>query len=59
MIQMSSPTGLPAVLRDFVNLVLAGSIPHAVHHAFFGATLHVLKNKDIGLRPIAVTYRPK
>jgi len=30
MVQMSSPTGLPAVLCDFVNLVLAGGIPHAV-----------------------------
>jgi len=48
------PTGLPAVLCDFVNLVLAGGIPHAVRYAFFGATLHALKKKDGGLRQIAV-----
>jgi len=54
MVQMSSPTGLPVVLCDFVNLFLAGGILQAVRHAFFGATLHALKKKDGGLRPIAV-----
>jgi len=48
MVQISSPTGLPGVLCDFVHLVLAGGIPHAVRHAFFGATLHALKKKEGG-----------
>jgi len=54
MVQNSNPAGLPAVFCDFVYLVLAGGIPHAVRHAFLGATLHALKKKDGGLRPIAI-----
>jgi len=51
---MSSPTALSAGLCEFINLVQAGGIPHAVRHAFFGAALHALKKKNGGLRPIAV-----
>jgi len=51
---MTSSTGLLAVFSEFINLVLAGDIPHAVRHAFFGATLHALKKKYGWLRPITV-----
>jgi len=30
MVQLSSPFALSAVLCDFINLVLAGGIPHAL-----------------------------
>jgi len=52
---LASTTGLPAILTEFVNLVFAGGIPHAVRHAIFGSTLHALK-KDLGLRQIAVRF---
>jgi len=52
MLQMSSPEGLPLALVDFINHVLAGGIPLPVCHVFFGASLHALRKKDGGLRPI-------
>ena len=51
---MLGPEGLPTALATFVNLVLSGSVPQPVCHAFLGASLHVLRKKDGGIRPIAV-----
>jgi len=51
---MSNPEGLPAALVNFINYVLAGGVPLPVRHVFFGASLHALRNKDAGIRPIVV-----
>jgi len=54
MLQNANPVGLPSTLCEFVNMVLAGGVHPSVRHAFFGASLHALKKKNGGLRPIAV-----
>ena len=54
MVQASSPEALPKALCDFMNLVLAGGVPPLVRPSFFGASLHALRKKDGGLRPIAI-----
>jgi len=41
-------------LLDFANMLLLGGVPKEVRHVFFGASLHALRNKDGGLRPIVV-----
>jgi len=41
-------------LLDFINMVLSGGVPKVVRHVFFRANIYALRQKDGGLRPIAV-----
>jgi len=55
--QLTGPRAGPArealllALLNFSNLVLAGSVPPAIRHLFFGANLIAFRKKDGGLRP--------
>ena len=52
--EMASQDSFIPALVDFTNLVLAGGVPADVRPIFFGASLHALKKKEGGIRPIAV-----